>query len=273
MTYTSLRFSDVQRLRSLEVNDDSIHGTLLQSKTKKPHGLPWPRACPRIGVTGPTEWITPLMDFHTAHEIQNGARPSFVSPRLNRKWELERSDGAPYSSTRRKLALLRAGFGDDDADLYTLHSPKNFLPTAATQMNFATRELNVIGHWSSNSRMNERYDRSVCASELLLRNTIIRKMAGGWNMAESFHLPESVTSSVRIGKDPVDTSTTAALTPVVDEFVLDGSATQVVLPDSNVVPSTVEPLTPDFEDLGGGISETQSDSAGVPCTQEVSPQE
>ena len=82
-----------------------------------------------------------------------------------------------------------------------MHSPKNFLPTAATQMNFATRELNVIGHWSSNSRMNERYDRSVCANELLLRNTIIQKVVQGWNMVESFRLPETVPGSGRIGKD------------------------------------------------------------------------
>ena len=68
-------------------------------------------------------------------------------------------------------------------------------------MNFQTREINAIGHWSSNSRMGERYDRSVCANELLLRNAIIRKMASGWIMAESFHLPETVPVSARIGKD------------------------------------------------------------------------
>ena len=68
-------------------------------------------------------------------------------------------------------------------------------------MNFATRELNVIGHWSSNSRMNERYDRSVCANELLFRNTIIRKVVQGWNMVESFRLPETVPGSGRVGKD------------------------------------------------------------------------
>ena len=95
-----------------------------------------------------------------------------------------------------------AGLNDPDGETYTLHSPKNFLPTAATQMNFETRELNVIGHCSSNSRMNERYDRSVCANELLLRNAIIQKTASWWNMAESFRLPETAPGSERIGKDP-----------------------------------------------------------------------
>ena len=162
MTYTSLRFSDVQRLRTLSVNEDSIYGTLIQSKTKKPHGLPWPWACPRTGATGATNWVEPLLDFHKAHEKLNGVPPSFVFPTLNHRWELEKAGAAAYSSTRRELALVCAGLNDPDGETYTLHSPNNFLPTAATQLNFETRELNVIGRWSANSRMNERYDRSVC---------------------------------------------------------------------------------------------------------------
>ena len=47
----------------------------------------------------------------------------------------------------------------------------------------------------------------VCANELLLRNTIIQKMVMGWNMAESFRLPETVPGSERIGRDPVATPT------------------------------------------------------------------
>ena len=40
----------------------------------------------------------------------------------------------------------------------------------------------------------------VCANESLLRNAIIQKMVSGWNMAESFRLPETVPGSARIGK-------------------------------------------------------------------------
>ena len=69
-------------------------------------------------------------------------------------------------------------------------------------MNFQTREINAIGHWSSNSRMGERYDRSVCANELHIRNAIIRKMASGWVVVDSFRLPETVPGSERIVKDP-----------------------------------------------------------------------
>ena len=202
MTYTSLRFSDVQRLRSLEVYGGSIYGTLLQSKTKKPHGLPWPWACPSMGITGSSKWINPLIEFHDAREKHNGTRPSFAPPRINHRWELGKTEPAAYATTRRKLALMCVGANDPAGETYTIHSPKNFLPTAATQMNFGTRELNVIGHWSSNSRMNERYDRSMRANELLLRNAIIQKMVSGWTMVDSFHLPETVPGAERIGKPP-----------------------------------------------------------------------
>ena len=67
-------------------------------------------------------------------------------------------------------------------------------------MNFNARELNAIGHWSSSPMMPERYDRSVCANELLLRNTIIRKIIEESAMVPSPHLPESVSGDLRIGK-------------------------------------------------------------------------
>ena len=92
----------------------------------------------------------------------NGSVPSFIFPCLDRRWELGKAGAAAYASTRRKLALICTGLDGPGGEKYTLHSPKNFLPTAATQMNLSHRELNAIGHWPSGSRMNERYDRSVC---------------------------------------------------------------------------------------------------------------
>ena len=135
VTYTRLRFSGVQRFQSLEINEDSIRGTLLQSETKKPHGIPWPWACPRMGASGSTKWATPLIEFHVAHEKLNGPRPAFVSPWLNHRWELEKAEPSAYSPTRRKLALVCAGLNGPGGETYTLHPPGNFFPTAATQVN------------------------------------------------------------------------------------------------------------------------------------------
>ena len=80
MTFTSLRFSDAQRLRSLEMNDDSVYGTLFQSKKKRPHGLPWHWERPLMGVTGSNQWVLPIFELHRAHAMTNGSIPSFVSP-------------------------------------------------------------------------------------------------------------------------------------------------------------------------------------------------
>ena len=198
MSYASLRFADVQRLETCEVRSDSAHGTLLQCK-KKPHGLDWRRACPRMGTTGALEWVLPLIEFRTAYARANGSEPCFTFHRIDLTWELESAQPLPYPTTRRKLAMLCVAFGIRTGFVYST-PPKNLFPTAANQMNFDARELNIIGHWSSAPEMPERYDRSVCATELLLRNTIIQKVVGGWAIAPSFHLPETVPSDCRIGK-------------------------------------------------------------------------
>ena len=108
MTYASLRFSDVQRRRIIEVGEDSVRGTLLRSKTKESHGTPWPWAIPLMGVSGSTEWAHRLIEFHVVREKQNAPMPSFVFPMLNHRWELEKSEPAAYANTRRKLSLACA---------------------------------------------------------------------------------------------------------------------------------------------------------------------
>ena len=95
----------------------------LRSKTKKPHGLPRPWACPRMGVAGSTEWVTPLIEFRVAHEKLNGSRPSFAFPCLNRRWGLEKAEPAAYSAIRRKLAMAFDGLNGPGGETYTLRPP------------------------------------------------------------------------------------------------------------------------------------------------------
>ena len=61
MSFGSLRFSDPQRIKTLEAKSDSACGTLIRCKTKNPHGLDWPRAFPLMGMTGAAEWIEPIL--------------------------------------------------------------------------------------------------------------------------------------------------------------------------------------------------------------------
>ena len=111
MTYGSLRFPDAQRLRSFEVTEGSARGALLSCKTRKQHGQFWPWARPIRGITGSLEWVHPLMDMRQAYRKINGADPSFPFARLDHVWELVASDASPYSTTRRKIALLCVALG------------------------------------------------------------------------------------------------------------------------------------------------------------------
>ena len=78
-------------------------------------------------------------------------------------------------------------------------------------MNFDQKELSIIGHWSSSSKMPERYGRAVCATELLLRNTIVQNFVSGWSLAPSFHLPLTAPNDLRIGKPQTEDAHPSAL--------------------------------------------------------------
>ena len=140
--------------------------------------------------------------MRAAYKKINGDEPPYTFMRLDRSWELLSAEPAAYSTTRRKIAILCVALGGPEGERYTLHSPKNPFPTAAIQLSFDQRELNIIGHWASTSKMPERYDRSACANELLLRNTIAQRMRTGWEIAPAFHLPLTITGAPRIGRDP-----------------------------------------------------------------------
>ena len=229
VTYASLRFSDFRRIRPFEINEDSVHGTLITCKTKKVHGQFWPWACPREGITGSREWARPLVDMRLSYRKINGTDPSFTFTRLGHSWKLIAAGPSPYVTTRRKLAILRLALGDEEGEKYTPHSPKNLFPTAANQLSFEQRELNIIGHWSSSSKMPERYDRSACANELLLRNTIVQRIKTGREVAPPFHLPHAVAGAQRIGREDPPTVVNKEVSTVTQESV-PGDATQVEEP-------------------------------------------
>ena len=103
--------------------------------------------------------------------------------------------------------------------------------------------------------MNERYDRSVCANELLIRNAIIQKMASGWTMVESFHLPDTVPGAERIGKPKDMTPTVVA--------PLEGTQSDA--------PAGVGPLADDTPVVVVELQNTQVTVPKVLTSQETSP--
>ena len=112
MTYTSLRFSDVRRLRSFEVNDDASHGALSCSETKRKHGQFCPIAFPRVGVSGSSRRVRPRLDVRDAFLRQGGSRITFNFTSVDHTWEPAVADAAPYATARRKPTLMCVALGD-----------------------------------------------------------------------------------------------------------------------------------------------------------------
>lgn len=153
-----------------------------------------PYSCPSMRMTDAAGWVKPILGYRGSRGKTNGAPPSCTSPHINRHWGLGSSEAAPYSTTRRKLSIPCTSIGEANGESHTLQSPKNLTPTAAIQMNFNTRELTIAWHWSISTKMPGCYYRAVCATDLLLRNTIIQKVVRGFGLAPSFHLPQSAPS-------------------------------------------------------------------------------
>ena len=99
----SLRFADVQRLKTLETNESSVYGTLLPSRTKRPHVIGRPFASPLSGLNNSAAWIKPVLDFRAAFVRTNGVEPSFLTPKLSFSRDIERAEAISYSAARRKL--------------------------------------------------------------------------------------------------------------------------------------------------------------------------
>ena len=155
-----------------------------------------------MGIAKRTNWTQPLLGLRHAYLKVKGAPTQYAFPRLDHTRSLVAEGPSPYIATRRKLALICVGLGDVKGESYTRHSHKNLFPAASNQMSFGQRELTIIGHWPSSSRMPERYDRRVCANELLLCSTIAQKMAAGGELSPAYHPPSSVAGHFRIGKEP-----------------------------------------------------------------------
>ena len=84
--------------------------------------------------------------------------------------------------------VLRQCAGVSDVSVWSLHSPRFFLPSLAGQMRFSLEERRTLGRWGPSSGMPVRYDRSRCVTELLLKTDILSKLESGFQLAGPFEL-------------------------------------------------------------------------------------
>ena len=87
---------------------------------------------------------------------------------------------------------MLASFSIPNPADYALHSPRNFYSTAANQLGWSREQRAVLGRWSEDSRMPNRYDRSTCTTELQIRNDVAARIRGGWAPTGPFEVPSAL---------------------------------------------------------------------------------
>ena len=98
---------------------------------------------------------------------------------------------APYRDSLRSFRSLCGVLGVK-SPIWTLHSARNWFPTCANQLVWDLDGRRQIGRWAAKSQMSERYGRAVCAAELRLRDSILRKIESDeWRTTEAFGVPDS----------------------------------------------------------------------------------
>ena len=54
---------------------------------------------------------------------------------------------------------------------------------------FSKDERKILGNWAPSSDMPDHYDRAYCATDIQLRNSVLRRVSDGWAHAHAFEAP------------------------------------------------------------------------------------
>ena len=198
MVFASLRFSDVQRLKSLHITRNTIHGKLLDSKTKVGAEEPW--ACPKMGITT-DKWVIPIGEVRETikHHINgDGKYPNFLFMWCAPDWTQVKNLKAQYHWVKERMENMAKGAGWT-GEMPTLHSMKGWAPTVATQLGLDWEARCKLGHWTQQSNMPRIYDKSVCAEELKARDKVMRAIRKGFVPAKSFEIPPQDPDALGLG--------------------------------------------------------------------------
>ena len=188
LAFACLRWSDLQRSCNINFSRDSFFGESWKSK-KKVARMPW--AAPRRDWKG-RDWASPFYAY--LQTLLDLASADFVVPVpvrrgvvLEIEWPIRPSSYAAALNTFRSILRVQRSVGD--AMVWSLHSPRSFLPSLAGQMRFSLEERRTLGRWGPASGMPVRYDRARCVTELLIKHDIMSQLKNGFQPAGSFELP------------------------------------------------------------------------------------
>ena len=183
-----LRWSDLQRSCGLELSKDSLFGETWKSK-RKCRRMPW--AAPRRDWSG-RDWagefyssLSTYLDLKTADFVVPA--PASCGRRLE---VAEPVRPARYLEALNVFRMImRMVPGVQDPFVWSLHSPRFYFPSLASQLRYSLEERRALGRWGPASGMPVRYDRARCVTELLMKTEILGKLGSGFRPANDFELP------------------------------------------------------------------------------------
>ena len=146
-------------------------------------------ATPRRGIKSNGRWARALF----AH--WNLIKPkkytfAYLFPKFDTEWVIHRQCRGTSGMTQAALVKLEQKLGFEPR--LKLHSPRNWYATLANQLLMEPDKREKLGRWKKGSVMPEIYDRTVCVTELEIRNQILEKIDLGWLPCASFEIPKPV---------------------------------------------------------------------------------
>ena len=184
MTMTSLRFCDTRDVVKVWVTETAICGVSVDHKTKNAEPTQW--AAPKSGLVTDSLWLAPIARLWKKISPADGHAVN-MSPRADGEWNLVTRKVGTHGTAQ--AALLRLEEVTGFKIKLRIHSPRTFFATCAGQLRFPREEREKLGRWVAGSVMPERYDRSVCVTELGIRNDIINRInTQGWRPQSAFNV-------------------------------------------------------------------------------------
>ena len=218
MIFASLRFSDLRDVSDLWTSNSAICGRSLNHKDKGGAIMCW--AAPKEGLKSKGKWCLPALSFwNTVNPSlpkegaasQGGNKFYFLFPYFDKEWAVDFARAATNGTAQATLTRLEEacelkGLGR------TLHSPRSWFATCATQLAFKREDRTTLGRWAAGSVMPDRYDRGICVTELRLRDEILGQVKDGWRPQKAFEIPTSKDKIQNEAKESESDSTSVTST-------------------------------------------------------------
>ena len=186
LTFGVKRWSDAQRVETMELLTDALVVKSWKSKKKK-SAITW--GALRLGLSK-EDWAAPFVE--TLHEFGFPGKDYLItSPKVNMMGFTKTP--ARWADAQRGIhaALIDVGVPLDEAITYTLHSFKHLFVTAGRQLQIPEPAIDVMVGWTVKgaSGMASIYDSVQASSELLYKDFIHKNFMHGWSLSMSGSIP------------------------------------------------------------------------------------